>query len=163
MAEGILELVVQHGGACVEKGLHCRPVPTICCDVRFQGFRTQKSTRLFSCGLISLMQACAVEGGHCATVDHAVIRGLVTARPWCVAGLPLSAEQKSSSKADVEDRPDGVVHMWTALSSQGVLQRFDQISCVHMSGLLVRSHMNAGQDGCRDRGSKHNCDLIEGR
>jgi hypothetical protein len=23
-------------------------------------------------------------------VDHAVIRGLVTARPWCVAGLPLS-------------------------------------------------------------------------
>jgi len=27
---------------------------------------------------------------------------------------------------------------------------FDQIACVHMSGLLSRSHMNAGQDGFRD-------------
>ncbi len=26
-------------------------------------------------------------------------------------------------------------HMWTAPSSQGVLQCFDQIACVHMSGL----------------------------
>src|SRR6476469_8851620 len=40
--------------------------------------------------LMVLMQACTVEGGHWAAVDHAVIRGLVTARPWCVAGLPLS-------------------------------------------------------------------------
>src|SRR5476649_2375661 len=32
---------------------------------------------------------------------------------------------------------------------------FNQIACVHMSGLLVRSHMNAGQDGLRDAGSKH--------
>jgi hypothetical protein len=31
-----------------------------------------------------------MRGGGRATVDHAVIRGLVTARPWCVAGLPLS-------------------------------------------------------------------------
>jgi len=28
MAEGLLEVVVQHGGAYVEEGLHCRPVPT---------------------------------------------------------------------------------------------------------------------------------------
>jgi hypothetical protein len=28
--------------------------------------------------------------------------------------------------------------MWTAPSSQGLLQRFDQIACVHMSGLLMR-------------------------
>jgi hypothetical protein len=28
MAEGVLELVVQHGGTYVEEGLHCRPVPT---------------------------------------------------------------------------------------------------------------------------------------
>ena len=35
------------------------------------------------------------------------------------------------------------------------LQCFDQIACVHMFGLLVRSHMNAGQDGFRDTGSKH--------
>ena len=49
--------------------------------------------------------------------------------------------------------------MWTAPSSQGVLQRFDQIACVHMSGLSMRSHMNAGQDGFRDKGSKQHCDL----
>ena len=53
-------------------------------------------------------------------------------------------------------------HMWTAPSSQGVLQCFDQIACVHMSGLLVRSHMNAGQDGFRDGSSKHKRDLVEG-
>src|SRR3954453_8208086 len=54
------------------------------------------------------------------------------------------------------------VHMWTAPSSQGVLQCFDQIACVHMSGLWVRSHMNAGQDGFRDTGSKQQSDRIEG-
>jgi len=42
------------------------------------------------------------------------------------------------------------------------LQYFDQIACVHMSGLLVRSHMNAGQDGFRDKGSKQTRDLVEG-
>jgi len=52
-------------------------------------------------------------------------------------------------------------HMWTAPSSQGVLQCFDQIACVHMSGLWVRSHMNAGQDGFRDPGSKQQSDRIE--
>ena len=53
-------------------------------------------------------------------------------------------------------------HMWTAPSLQGVLQCFDQIACVHMSGLLVRSHMSAGQDGFRDRGSKQQGGLMEG-
>jgi hypothetical protein len=52
--------------------------------------------------------------------------------------------------------------MWTAPSLQGVWQCFDQIACVHMSGLFVRSHMNAGQDGFRDKSSKQNVDLIEG-
>ena len=52
--------------------------------------------------------------------------------------------------------------MWTAPSLQGVLQRFDQIACVHMSGLFARSHMNAGQDGLRDESSKQMGDLIEG-
>ncbi len=47
-------------------------------------------------------------------------------------------------------------------SLQGVSQCFDQIACVHMSGLFVRSHMNAGQDGFRDKSSKQNGDLIEG-
>ena len=42
------------------------------------------------------------------------------------------------------------------------LQCFDQIACVHMSGLFVRSHMNAGQDGFRDESSKQMGDLIEG-
>jgi hypothetical protein len=51
--------------------------------------------------------------------------------------------------------------MWTAPSSQGVLQCFDQIACVHMSGLFVRSHMNAGQDGFRDESSKQESGLIE--
>jgi hypothetical protein len=50
--------------------------------------------------------------------------------------------------------------MWTAPSSQVLLQRFDQIACVHMSGLLLRSHMNAGQDGFRDTSSKQIGDLI---
>jgi len=52
--------------------------------------------------------------------------------------------------------------MWTAPSSQGVLQCFDQIACVHMSGLSVRSHMSAGQDGFRDMGSKQHGGLMEG-
>jgi hypothetical protein len=30
---------------------------------------------------------------------------------------------------------------------------FDQIACVHMFGLLLRSHMNAGHDGFRDASS----------
>ena len=30
---------------------------------------------------------------------------------------------------------------------------FDLIACVHMSGLLLRSHMNAGQDGFRNTGA----------
>jgi hypothetical protein len=51
------------------------------------------------------------------------------------------------------------MHMWTASSSQGASQCFDQIACVHMSGLSVRSHMNAGQDGFRDKSSKHSGDL----
>ena len=55
-----------------------------------------------------------------------------------------------------------IFHMWTASSLQGVLQCFDQIACVHMSGLFVRSHMNAGQDGFRDKSSKQNGDLVEG-
>jgi hypothetical protein len=42
------------------------------------------------------------------------------------------------------------------------LQCFDQIACAHMSGLFVRSHMNAGQDGFRDKSSTQNVDLIEG-
>jgi hypothetical protein len=39
---------------------------------------------------------------------------------------------------------------------------FDRIACVHMSGLSMRSHMNAGQDGFRDEGSKHQGDLSRG-
>jgi hypothetical protein len=55
-----------------------------------------------------------------------------------------------------------IFHMWTAPSLQAVWQCFDQIACVHMSGLFVRSHMNVGQDGFRDNSSKQNGDLIEG-
>jgi hypothetical protein len=51
--------------------------------------------------------------------------------------------------------------MWTAPASPGVLQRFDQIACAHMSGLFARSHMNAGQDGFRDTRSKQTSDLLK--
>ena len=55
----------------------------------------------------------------------------------------------------------------TRLENRPLLARLfgqgsDQIACVHMSGLLSRSHMNAGQDGFRDNSSKQNGDLIEG-
>ena len=45
-------------------------------------------------------------------------------------------------------------HMWTAPSLQDAGQCFDPIACVHMSGLLLRSPMSAGQDGFRDESSK---------
>jgi transposase len=57
-------------------------------------------------------------------------------------GLPLAPK-----------RPPTMTHMWTAASPQGSWAMFDQIACVHMFGLLLRSHMNAGQDGFRDASS----------
>ena len=50
--------------------------------------------------------------------------------------------------------------MWTAPCSQGEFASLDLIACVHMSGLSMRSHMNAGQDGFRDPGSYHRRDLV---
>ena len=44
--------------------------------------------------------------------------------------------------------------MWTAPGLQEVAQRADRIACDHMSGLLTRSQMTAGQDGVRDASSK---------
>src|SRR5260221_7903408 len=41
-----------------------------------------------------------------------------------------------------------------------IRQCFDQIACVHMSGLFLRSHLNAGQDGFRDPSSKQVCDPL---
>ena len=50
--------------------------------------------------------------------------------------------------------------MWTAPCLQDDVVGFrDRIVCVHMSGLLARSHMNAGQDGFRDVRPKQRCDL----
>jgi hypothetical protein len=57
-------------------------------------------------------------------------------------GLPLK-----------KGRAGTMTHMWTAASPQGFWAMFDQIACVHMFGLLLRSHMNAGQDGFRDASS----------
>jgi hypothetical protein len=45
-------------------------------------------------------------------------------------------------------------HMWTAPGLQELWQGGDRIACDHMSGLLMRSHMTAGQDGFRDGSSK---------
>ena len=55
-----------------------------------------------------------------------------------------------------------IPQMWTAPSLQGILQGFDRIACVHMSGPFVRSHMNDGQDGFRDESSKPMSGLVEG-
>jgi len=44
--------------------------------------------------------------------------------------------------------------MWTAPGLQELWQRADRIACDHMSGLLMRSPMTAGQDGFRDGSSK---------
>jgi hypothetical protein len=50
--------------------------------------------------------------------------------------------------------------MWTAPVSQEDLGMiFDQIACVHMSGFLLRSRMNASQDGLRDSSPKQVGDL----
>jgi hypothetical protein len=55
-------------------------------------------------------------------------------------------------------------HMWTAPlcgrhpPRKSFWQCFDQIACVHMSGLLSRSHVNAGQDGFRGASSKQRRD-----
>src|SRR4051812_8908892 len=47
-------------------------------------------------------------------------------------------------------------HMWTAPCSQGDdVGLGDLIACAHMSGLLARSHMSAGQGGFRDVRPKH--------
>jgi hypothetical protein len=50
-------------------------------------------------------------------------------------------------------------HMWTAPSLQDVGSDFDRIACVHMFGLSVRPHMDAGQDGFRGASSKQIRDL----
>jgi hypothetical protein len=75
-------------GHVTEQGTERGGVMTLSCP--FSRVPDAESLPVIFARLISLMQACAVEGGQRATVDHAVIRGLVTARPWCVAGLPLS-------------------------------------------------------------------------
>lgn len=50
--------------------------------------------------------------------------------------------------------------MWTAPFSQDIGSNHDQIACVHMSGLLMQSHMTAGQDGFRDVSSEQRSGLL---
>jgi hypothetical protein len=51
-------------------------------------------------------------------------------------GETLGTEVCGINLATALDAPTiAWIHMWTAPSSQGVLQCFDQIACVHMSGL----------------------------
>ena len=105
--------------------------------------------------------------------SNSSFRGMPTPRSWppwkmCWKSItdhmiqPVSCPRFSWTPICPTGGRYGEFHMWTAPSSQGVLQCFDQIACVHMSGLLVRSHMNAGQDGFRDKSSKQHSDLIEG-
>ena len=70
----------------------------------------------------------------------------------------------SQSFASRRHRPSqanvlSTTHMWTAPPCKNFFDDFDRIACVHMSGLLVRSHMNAGQDGFRHASSKQRRDL----
>jgi phage-related protein len=97
---------------------------------------------------------------------HEVDRYLSSQSSWLVdyakryrAGLRVGTSITEGTANFLVNRRMNKSHMWTAPSSQGILQCFDQIACVHMSGLLVRSHMNAGQDGFRDKGSKQQSDL----
>jgi transposase len=94
-----------------------------------------------------------IVGLYVAPPEHAVVLSIdeksqIQALDRTQPGLPMK-----------KGRCGTMTHMWTASSSQGVLQCFDQIACVHMSGLLSRSRVNAGQDGLRDANSKHDCDL----
>ena len=74
----------------------------------------------------------------------------------------LSIDEKSQIQALDRTQPGlpmkpgrcgTMTHMWTAASPQAFSANVDQIACAHMSGLLSRSHMNAGQDGFRDTSS----------
>ena len=74
----------------------------------------------------------------------------------------LSIDEKSQIQALDRTQPGlplkpgrcgTMTHMWTAASPQAFSANVDQIACAHMSGLLSRSHMNAGQDGFRDPSS----------
>ena len=54
---------------------------------------------------------------------------------------------------EVDDIPADLSVICGRPSPRKVWRWSDQIACVHMSGLLSRSHMNAGQDGFRDKSS----------
>jgi hypothetical protein len=97
---------------------------------------------------------------------HAVDKYLRGQAAWLVnyakrhrAGLRVGTSITEGTANFLVNRRMNKSHMWTAPSLQGVLQCFDQIACVHMSGLSMRSHMNAGQDGFRDKDSKQQSDL----
>jgi hypothetical protein len=78
-----------------------------------------------------------------AGVYPASLRGLIDHRReprWVFARFHHDAKALAETVPVQTPYVDGP---WLARS-------FDQIACVHMSGLLLRSHMNAGQDGFRD-------------
>jgi hypothetical protein len=69
--------------------------------------------------------------------------------------MPITADQTQAQTTT----PVDLVAYVDDPSLQGFWQCFDRIACVHMFGLLSRSHMNAGQDGFRYSCSKQFCDL----
>ena len=80
---------------------------------------------------------------------NTIVTAIAPALPLIVLARPTPVQREHTSFYSSH-----CSHMWTAPSLQGVLQCFDQIACVHMSGLFVRSRLNAGQDGFRDESSK---------
>jgi len=63
-----------------------------------------------------------------------------------------SGWHNATFRLEVESYVDGLL-------LQGSRPIKARIACDHMSGLLLRSRMTAGQDGIRDEGSKQRSDL----
>src|SRR5512144_111544 len=73
------------------------------------------------------------------------------------AAPALAKSEEASNRCSGVSRASAArpgTHMWTAPGLQELWQRADRIACDHMSGLLMRSPMTAGQDGFRDGSSK---------
>src|SRR5712672_4830362 len=77
---------------------------------------------------------------------------LLRHKPYVSRPSEPKARVRASSTRYGERRPG--THMWTAPGLQEVSSVAGRIACDHMSGLLTRSQMTAGQDGVRDASSK---------
>jgi hypothetical protein len=75
-------------------------------------------------------------------------------------GAPLQREVNQGHTVPIRI---GTRYVGSPLLARVFLQCFDQVACVHMSGPLSRSHMNARQDGFRDATSKYAVPVVRPR